>query len=156
MSMWGWINSWLYARPDAKQPDRTTQPILAEDDPRLAAAVDEARRRWPEFVAALARRRPGQTFAVKAPIREGSQVEFVWLSDVRLEGEQVSGRLDSDPGELKQCCRGDRLQVSPAEVVDWTFEDDEILHGCFTAYALKANQDGSNGPPLPGGASAKQ
>ena len=145
MSMWGWINSWVHGKPDLEPSDRSSPPTRIEDDPRLAAAVEEARRRWPEFTAALARRRPEQTFAVLAPIREGDKVELVWLSDVGLEGDHVSGRLDNEPVELKQVRRGDRLQVLQTEVVDWSFEDGETMHGDFTSKARKQNQDATAG-----------
>jgi uncharacterized protein YegJ (DUF2314 family) len=115
-------------------------PVLAAegDDPRLTAAVEEARRRWPEFVAAFARRQEGQTFAVKTAVREGEAVEFMWLTVEQLEGEQVRGRLDNDPVGLKQVRRGDRLTAAPADVTDWLFTEGSELHGAFTVHALKA------------------
>jgi uncharacterized protein YegJ (DUF2314 family) len=119
-------------------------PVLAaqDDDPRLVAAVEEARRRWPEFVAALAQPQPEQTFAVKAPIREGDKVEFTWLPDVRLEGDTVHGALGNDPVELKQVRQGDALRVPRGEVVDWVVVGPQGAQGGFTIHALKAIHGG--------------
>jgi uncharacterized protein YegJ (DUF2314 family) len=114
-------------------------PVLAapDDDPRLAAAVEEARRRWPEFVAAFAGRQAGQTFAVKAAVREGEALEFMWLTVDGLDGDEIRGRLDNDPVGLKQVRRGDQLAVDRADLNDWLFTDDAGLHGAFTVRPLK-------------------
>src|SRR5687767_12270508 len=42
---------------------------LGADDPGLVAAAAEAKRRWPEFVAAFNERRPGRKYAVKYAAR---------------------------------------------------------------------------------------
>src|SRR5262245_44873307 len=47
-------------------------------DVEMDEAMAEARRRWPEFVAAFAKRRPLQGFAVKVPFRENEQTEHMW------------------------------------------------------------------------------
>ena len=53
---------------------------LGADDPGLVAAAAEAKRRWPEFVAAFNEHRPGRKCAVKyaAPIKGGGD-EHIWI-----------------------------------------------------------------------------
>src|SRR6185436_12321601 len=53
---------------------------LGADDPGLVAAAAEAKRRWPEFVAAFNEHRPGRKCAVKyaAPIKGGGD-EQIWI-----------------------------------------------------------------------------
>ena len=53
---------------------------LGADDPGLVAAAAEAKRRWPEFVAAFNEQRPGRKCAVKyaAPIKSGGE-EHIWI-----------------------------------------------------------------------------
>ena len=78
---------------------------IAPNDPRLLAAVREARRRWPEFVAAFEQRDGAQIFSVKVPVREGKHTEYMWLSVSALEHEMIYGRLDNEPLAMKRAAR---------------------------------------------------
>jgi uncharacterized protein YegJ (DUF2314 family) len=109
---------------------------IAADDPRLLAAVHEARRRWPEFVAAFEQREPGQLFSVKVPVREGKQTEYMWLSVSALENEMIYGRLDNEPVSMKRLHAGDRLRVPVRDLNDWLFTRGDTLAGGFTIDVL--------------------
>jgi uncharacterized protein YegJ (DUF2314 family) len=109
---------------------------VAPDDPRMLAAVREARRRWPEFVAAFEQREAGQLFSVKVPVREGKQTEYMWLSVSALEHEMIYGRLDNEPVAMKRLHAGDRLRVAVRDLNDWLFTRGETLTGGFTIEVL--------------------
>mgnify|MGYP003329175806 CR=1 FL=1 len=53
------------------------------------AAVAEATRRWPEFVAAFSAR-DGEGHSVKAPITRGERTEFIWIEVDRIEPDRVA------------------------------------------------------------------
>jgi uncharacterized protein YegJ (DUF2314 family) len=115
-------------------------PVIAvsEDDPRMQAAVAEARRRWPEFAEAFRRRQPGQQFAVKAPVHDrAGHVEYMWLGVLRLEKDTIHGELDSEPVEVESVRLGSRLAVSRGEVIDWLFGDGDSVVGGFTVKVLE-------------------
>jgi uncharacterized protein YegJ (DUF2314 family) len=116
---------------------------VAPNDPRLLAAVREARRRWPEFVAAFEQRETGQLFSVKVPVREGKQTEYMWLSVSALEHEMIYGRLDNEPVHMKRLHAGDRLRVPVRDLNDWLFTRGDTLAGGFTIEVL------SNTPKRP-------
>jgi uncharacterized protein YegJ (DUF2314 family) len=126
--------------PDPLAALRTGGPApvvgIAPDDPRLLAAVREARRRWPEFVAAFEQRESGQLFSVKVPVREGKQTEFMWLSVSALEHEMIYGRLDNEPVTMKRVHAGDRLRVPVRDLNDWLYTRGETLAGGFTIEVL--------------------
>jgi uncharacterized protein YegJ (DUF2314 family) len=105
---------------------------ISPNDPRLLAAVREARRRWPEFVAAFEQRENGQMFSVKVPVREGKHTEYMWLSVSALEHEMIYGRLDNEPLTMKRLHAGDRLRVPVRDLNDWLYTRGETLAGGFT------------------------
>jgi uncharacterized protein YegJ (DUF2314 family) len=109
-------------------------PVLqiSGDDPRMIAAVAEARRRWPEFVAAFEQRHPEQNFAVKMRFREGEHEEFMWLRVNALEGNKIYGVLDNEPVALKKVYLGMLLQVDLGELNDWL-----DMKGGFTVAVFK-------------------
>lgn len=120
---------------------RATQvPVVqvSDDDPRMKAAVAEARRRWPEFVAAFKARQPGGNYAVKAPITREDNTEFIWLEVIGLEPEYIHGKLANDPVDLGGLKLGDQVEVPLSDLNDWTFshkESDEPA-GLFTVKVL--------------------
>ncbi len=116
---------------------------ISPNDPRLLAAVREARRRWPEFVSAFEQRESGQIFSVKVPVREGKQTEYMWLSVSALENEMIYGRLDNEPVAMKRMHAGDRLRVPVRDLNDWLFTRGDTLAGGFTIEVL------SNAPKRP-------
>jgi uncharacterized protein YegJ (DUF2314 family) len=109
---------------------------VAPNDPRLLAAVREARRRWPEFVAAFEQREAGQLFSVKVPVRDGKQTEYMWLSVSALEHEMIYGRLDNEPVAMKRLHAGDRLRVPVRDLNDWLYTRGDALAGGFTIEIL--------------------
>lgn len=122
---------------------RLTQlPVIqiSGEDPELKAAVEEARRRWPEFVNALSRREPGQNFGVKAPITREGLTEYIWISVDKLEGDTIQGRIDNDPVNLGDLKSGDAISVSVDEVNDWVFSNGEVINGMFTTKVLLKRQ----------------
>lgn len=113
---------------------------VAPNDPRLLAAVREARRRWPEFVAAFEQREAGQIFSVKVPVREGKHTEYMWLSVSALENGMIYGRLDNEPVTMKRLRSGARLRVPVRDLNDWLYTRGETLAGGFTIEVLSNPQ----------------
>ncbi len=112
----------------------TAPPVLTVDgdDPRMQAAVAEARRRWPEFVAAFEQRRPEQAFSVKAPFTRGGDTEFMWVVVDAIEGGFVYGALGNQPVGLPGLNEGDRVRVREADLNDWIYVTDDQPVGGFT------------------------
>jgi uncharacterized protein YegJ (DUF2314 family) len=119
---------------------------ISPNDPRLLAAVREAKRRWPEFVAAFEQRESGQIFSVKVPVREGKQTEFMWLSVSALENEMIYGRLDNEPVAMKRLHAGDRLRLPVRDLNDWLYTRGDTLAGGFTIEVLANTPKRPNRP----------
>jgi uncharacterized protein YegJ (DUF2314 family) len=112
-------------------------PVLTvdNDDPRLQAAVAEARRRYPEFVAAF-KAGDGENFSVKAPIRAGDRREFIWVKVVGFEPTVVHGELANDPVDLGKLKLGDKVEVPVEDVADWVYVRDGKPVGLFSQAAI--------------------
>ncbi len=116
---------------------------IAADDPRLVAAVAEARERWPEFVRAFEERQSNQMFSVKAEIVDGNDHEFMWLQVTALEGDRIYGILDNDPIQVRNVRLGGRVRVSVSALNDWIYTVGDTRHGGFTIDVLRDRHSNS-------------
>lgn len=129
----------LFAEP-------TFEPIIEieEDNPEMLRAVEEARRRWPEFVEAFRRRQNhgDERFIVKSEFREGNRSEFMWVGVSALRDEGVVGVLMNDPHELVGFHRGQQVTLPVETVNDWLFpsEKNEMVGG-FTLRVLSGKME---------------
>lgn len=120
----------------------THPPVIeiADDDPRMMAAVEQARARWPEFVEAFAKRRPGDHLAVKAPLTDGKNTEFIWVEVSEIDGDVIRGKLGNEPVYTRDLRMEDAVEVKLQDVSDWAYEDADGFHGGFTMEVLMEAQ----------------
>jgi uncharacterized protein YegJ (DUF2314 family) len=143
----GQMNSYA---PDLLPLLRGPDPLSALTQPRadeivsvhaldvdMDEAMAEARRRWPEFVAAFAKRRPLQGFAVKVPFRENDQTEHMWVEVSQLDGETIHGKLANEPKMIANLRLSDSVIVDLADVNDWIYSDGKQMIGGFTSAVLE-------------------
>ena len=116
---------------------------VADDDPRMLAAVAEARNRWPEFVAAF-KKRDGEMFSVKAPVTVADKTEFIWIEVDGLEPEYIHGKLANDPVALGDMKLGDRVEVPVKDLNDWAFFRKDKPVGLFTVKVIQEVQSGGD------------
>lgn len=148
----------LLAPACKKKPEGSNVVQLGADDPGLVAAAEEAKRRWPEFVAAFNERRPGRTCAVKyaAPIKGGGH-EQIWIMVTALDGDTISGTLANRPVEDIGLKIGDAVKIQAADVKDWLFNDGGVMTGGFSVATLRnaagKREPFKGGQSMTGGAS---
>ena len=113
----------------------TFSPVISieGDDPEMAAAKAEAKRRWPEFVAQFSKRKPGsdRPFIVKAPFGKNEEEEFMWVLVERIEDDLVSGKLGNQPNKIVDLHEAQEVTIPVGAVIDWLCADasDEPLGG---------------------------
>jgi uncharacterized protein YegJ (DUF2314 family) len=117
---------------------------ITNDHPEMKAAVAEARRRWPEFVAAFQNPRPDQrSFAVKLPITSGANTEFIWVEVASIDGHEILGDLANEPVDLPHLHEGSRVRGKLSDLNDWAYiQGDELIGGFTSAVLLKAHGRG--------------
>jgi len=118
-------------------PDRIVKVPAKSDE--LAAAAAEARRRWPEFVAAFADRYKGQGFGVKKMFIDGDLVEHMWVNVTTIAGTQIQGWLSNEPRIIKSLKLRDAVTLTHNEVEDWIFTNGTENVGGFQARVLRRN-----------------
>jgi uncharacterized protein YegJ (DUF2314 family) len=117
---------------------RLSDPVLQvrADDEAMKAAVDEARRRWPEFVAAFKERNQegDGMYIVKAPITVDDNTEYIWLEVTGLEPDYIHGKLANEPVALGDLAIGSMVEVPVSDLNDWAFSagQDSPPVGMFT------------------------
>lgn len=127
---------------------------MPDDDPAMRKAFDAARAGLDGFLAKLASPPAGSSgFAVKVGIRSGSDLEYVWIGNLSVDGERLSGRLDNEPRKVKTLKAGDAHAFKKADIVDWLYVDRprRRMHGNYTACALMTRE-----PPKEAAALRKQ
>jgi uncharacterized protein YegJ (DUF2314 family) len=119
-------------------------PLLQvkRDEPAMEKAVAEARRRWPEFVAAFVSRKTTHRFAIKRGFTTAADVhhEFMWIQVVDIHEDRITGILDNDPLYVQDLKAGDRVVSRLEDVVDWIYTAEENLIGNFTGPVILAAQ----------------
>lgn len=104
--------------------------MIRSADEKMNAAIAEAQRTLPQWLALLANPR-GQAgdFSFKFPL-EG--VEHIWVTNVARDGDYLTGNLNNRPHSLGWAL-GDPVRVPLADVSDWGYWDGKgASHGFYT------------------------
>ena len=112
---------------------------IDEDDPRMAGAVAEAKKRLPEFCAAFSKAKDGYQFSIKALFSDpdkSEESEFMWVHVCRVDFDAVHGTLLNDPEFVKSYKFDDVVRVPMEQIVDWVYTDGEKSVGDFTAKTI--------------------
>lgn len=118
----------------AQNADADPTIEFAADDPVMDAAIAEAQRTLPEFLAALADPPAGaSSFVVKFPL---GGWEHIWVDDLKFDGKRITGALANAP-EQEGHRLGERVSVPLAEVSDWGYRTpDGVMQGHRTTRVL--------------------
>jgi uncharacterized protein YegJ (DUF2314 family) len=107
---------------------------IRADDPAMVAAIAEAQRTLPEFLAVLAKPDPLITNVVfKYPL---AGKEHIWVDHVARDGEYLTGRLANDP-VLPGYSYQQEVRVKLSDISDWAYRNPEgIMQGHRTTRVL--------------------
>jgi uncharacterized protein YegJ (DUF2314 family) len=110
------------------------------DEKEMDAAIARARAEVDVFIVAL-EKSAGTDFAVKAPIKDGDQVEHFWLTDVTFHDGAFAGLIGNDPGTVRNVKFGQQWKLKKLEISDWMFMQDGKMHGNYTMRPLLKAMD---------------
>lgn len=105
-------------------------------DPRLQAAVRQAKDGLDGFLKELESPKPDDGFAVKGMFQTPYGPEYLWVRRPVYKDGMFSGVLDQEPMALPAKKKGDAVKFAKKDLVDWLIKDDRETRGAFTERAL--------------------
>lgn len=105
------------------------------DQKEMDEAIAKAKKTVDKFIQVL-ESGEGENFAVKAPIKDGEDVEHFWITDVTFKKDKFTGRIGNDPGIVSNVEIGQKWTIAKDEISDWMFMRDSKMHGNYTMRPL--------------------
>ncbi len=121
------------SRDDIIAESRDDVEMVQNDDAAMNAAMAEAKRTLPVFLARFANPQASDSlFSVKYPL-EG--YEHIWMSDLAFDGASFSGTLSNVPIN-PDYSQGQRVTGAVADISDWTWRNGDYTEGHHTTRVL--------------------
>jgi uncharacterized protein YegJ (DUF2314 family) len=112
---------------------------VAGSDSAMNAAIGQAQATIGQFIARLEHPPTSQTdLGLKVRLTDGEQIEHVWLTDVRHQGNRFTGRINNDIEHLHKYHFGDSVAVMLGQVSDWLAVDGGRLIGGYSIRLLRS------------------
>ena len=127
---------WAETLVDKAKNDSSVE--MGDDEPAMQKAMQQARAGLDDFLKkAGAPPRDTAQFSVKVRVSDGDNREYLWVSDLKGQGELWSGRIDNIP-VIRSVKKGQSYSFAKSEIVDWTYIDraKKRVMGNFTTCAL--------------------
>lgn len=121
---------------DKAKNDSTVE--VSDEDPAMQKAMARARAGLDGFLK-KAGSPPSDTghYSVKVRVSEGESLEYLWIAELKGEGDLWSGRIENVP-VVRSLKKGQAYSFAKTEIVDWTYVDKgkKKVVGNFTTCAL--------------------
>ena len=127
---------WAETLVDKAKNDGSVE--MGDDEPAMQKAMQQARAGLDDFLKKVgAPPRDTEEFSVKVRVSDGGNEEFLWVSDLKGQGELWSGRINNVP-MIRSVKKGQSYSFAKSEIVDWTYIDKakKRVMGNFTTCAL--------------------
>jgi uncharacterized protein YegJ (DUF2314 family) len=111
---------------------------MSDEHPAMQKAMERARAGLDEFLRKAGSPPPNtDQYSVKVRVNEGDNQEYLWVSNLRAQGDLWSGRIDNLP-MIRSVKKGQSYSFAKTEIVDWTYIDKskKRVVGNFTTCAL--------------------
>jgi uncharacterized protein YegJ (DUF2314 family) len=111
---------------------------MNDEEPAMQKAMERARTGLDDFLRKAGSPPPDTDYySVKVRVQEGDNLEYLWLSNLKVQGELWSGRIDNVP-IIRSVKKGQSYSFAKSEIVDWTYIDrtKKKIVGNFTTCAL--------------------
>lgn len=112
---------------------------VLDEEESMNAAIDKAQRTVGYFKSSLlAPTSAQQYFSAKAKIKDGDEVEHIWLNDVSFDDSgNFFGKIGNEPLSLKNVKAGHEVGVAHDELSDWMIVENGRLIGGYTIRVLR-------------------
>ncbi|MDX2309139.1 MAG: DUF2314 domain-containing protein [Hyphomicrobium sp.] len=124
------------AKPETSETKDKVISVLSEDKD-MNAAIEKARASLDTFWRTQENPGPGESdFALKVAISGNGATEHFWLTEIRREGDKITGLISNEPQSVKTVRLGQPYTFTSAEISDWTFKRNGKLVGNETMRIL--------------------
>jgi len=109
------------------------------NDPAMSSAIAKAQATLEAFKSALAAPpAKAESFSVKVGFAWGTKGdrEHIWLSEPKLDGTSVSGKVNNEPVDATNLVLGQAVTAPLKDVSDWMYVEDGVLRGGYTLRVL--------------------
>ena len=116
--------------------------LVKEGNSKMNAAIAKARNTVDEFIKVLKSNDPKvQHYSIKAPLKDGDQVEHVWLVNLKVKGDKFTGAVGNKLQIVKNYKMGQAVTINKKEITDWMYVKDKVVYGNVTLKALFHTMD---------------
>lgn len=138
-AIWGCLPS----IKDGDSKGNASAVAVPTNDPLIDEASQQARSSLDQFISRLSEPRPNETdFSIKVPIEDGGTTHFLWLNELRYDGNAFGGVLGADASALKAHSPGEPVKAVASHVADWMYVEDGKLVGGFSLRAIRSQLSG--------------
>ncbi|MFG0258909.1 MAG: DUF2314 domain-containing protein [Phycisphaerales bacterium JB041] len=119
---------------------------VADDNPEIVAARQEAKDSFGEFLTLLKARRPMTAYTVEVLYEEGEASEYLTLDVLRADQNEISGTIVGYPKVVKKYS-GEQVTAPVANLSDWRVETPEgdVRGGFVSDVRARLQRSGSGG-----------
>jgi uncharacterized protein YegJ (DUF2314 family) len=111
---------------------------VADDGPRMNAAIEKARSTVNEFIAALQSPQPGQSgFTVKMAFSDRPNAEHMWLAPFSYDGKLFHGAVGNTATTVENVAMGQQAPMVPSAIWDWMYLEHGNVVGGRTLRVLR-------------------
>ena len=116
-----------------KHPDRNDVVGVPRGDREFKRAREQVMATLRGFIEEIQSPMEGARYLLKVELKEGKDVEHVWLEPVKWINPGLAGILASEPAFIKGCKAGDLIKPLPDQISDWVIiAPDGSKRGGFT------------------------
>lgn len=111
---------------------------MSDEDPVMQKAMKRARAGLDDFLRKAGAPPPDtDQYSAKVRVSEGDSQEYLWVSNLKAQGDLWSGRIDNLP-VIRSVKKGQSYSFAKTEIVDWTYIDrsKKKVVGNYTTCAL--------------------
>ena len=110
---------------------------VAEDDPKMLAAIAKARETLPQFWAKFDHPGAGEeNFCLKVKIKDGKEVEHFWVEKLEKKNGKIFGSIANDPDLVHNVKLGDHIEIPEPDISDWFYMRNDKMVGNYTMRVL--------------------
>jgi uncharacterized protein YegJ (DUF2314 family) len=85
-----------------------------------------------------------KSFSIKVRFRYPAGNEYIWATEISRRNGQYWGLISDTPRYTTEVRFNERVKIDPADIADWLFGNDSVLHGGYTLRLIVSRMSGED------------